>query len=167
VAQGARDGGREPGSVSLAVPVFVITGDTDEEMEKARTAVRRQLAFYGSTRPYQPVFAVHGWDDATPRLHAAMSRGDVDAMAAVITDDMLGVYAVTAGWDDVADALVERYEGVADRVFPYDAARDLDAADRREHWAAVAAAFRSATRGRVRQPPMDRPPSTVTTDPVM
>jgi probable F420-dependent oxidoreductase len=167
VAQGATDRGRELGAVAVAVPVFVITGDTDEEVEKARTAVRRQLAFYGSTRTYQPVFDVHGWEDATPRLHAAMSRGDFDAMAAVITDDMLDAYAVTAPWDDVADVLVERYDGVADRVLPYDAARDLDAADRRERWAAVAAAFRSATRGRPPQPPMDSPPSTVTTDPVM
>ena len=82
-------------------------------------------------------------------------------MAAVITDEMLDVYAVTAPWDRVAAALIERYRGIADRVFPYDAARDLDDPERRERWAAIAAEV--ATAG---QPPIDEPPSTVATEPV-
>ena len=74
IAEGARRAGRDPGSVVLAVPVFVVAGDTDEELANGRDAVRRQLSFYGSTRTYHRVFDVHGWGDVTPRLHAAMAR---------------------------------------------------------------------------------------------
>jgi probable F420-dependent oxidoreductase len=144
IASGAVRGGRDPSAVALAVPVFVVVGDSDEQLEKGRRSVRRQLSFYGSTRTYQRVFELHGWGEATSRLHAAMSRGDFEAMANVITDEMLDVYAVTARWDEVADVLVQRYRGVADRIFPYDAARDLASPERRERWATVATAVRRA-----------------------
>jgi probable F420-dependent oxidoreductase len=144
IAAGAARAGRDPASVALAVPVFVVVADTDEELQCRRDDVRRQLSFYGSTRTYQPVFEVHGWADATPRLHAAMARRDVDTMTAVITDEMLDVYVVTSSWDGLAGALVDRYRGVADRVFPYDAAPDLGSPERRERWSEVAAKVRSA-----------------------
>jgi hypothetical protein len=57
---------------------------------------------------------------------------------------MLDVYAVTSSWDGLAGALVDRYRGVADRVFPYDAAPDLGSPERRERWSEVAAKVRSA-----------------------
>ena len=59
-------------------------------------------------------------------------------MAALITDDMLDVYAITSPWDGVAATLIERYRGVADRVFPYDAGRDLQSPECRERWADIA-----------------------------
>jgi probable F420-dependent oxidoreductase len=144
IADSAVRAGRDPRAVALAVPVFVIVGDTDEQLEKGRRSVQRQLSFYGSTRTYQRVFELHGWGEVTPRLHAAMNRRDFEAMASVITDEMLDVYAVTARWDEVADVLVQRYLGVADRIFPYDAARDLASPERRERWSAVATAVRRA-----------------------
>jgi probable F420-dependent oxidoreductase len=162
VTEGARRAGRNGSEVAVAVPVFVVAGDTDEQLERGRAAVRLPLAFYGSTRTYQRVFEVHGWESATASLHAAMARGDLDGMAALITDDMLDAYAVTARWDDLAPTLVRRYAGVADRVFPYDAVGDLDSPERRERWTEVAAQFHDTTS----QPPIERPPSTATTEPV-
>jgi len=138
IAHGAELADRDPASIVVAAPVFVVAGDSDEELAKGRDSVRRQLSFYGSTRTYHRVFDVHGWGDATPRLHAAMARRDPDAMAALITDEMLDVYAITSPWDGVAAALIERYRGVADRVFPYDTGRDLEVPERRERWASIA-----------------------------
>jgi hypothetical protein len=40
-------------------------------------------------------------------------------MAATITDEMLEHFAVVVPWDDLADALVERYEGIASRLVMY------------------------------------------------
>jgi probable F420-dependent oxidoreductase len=167
IASGARDAGRDAAGIATAVPVFVVAGDTDEELERGRQAVRRSIGFYGSTRTYRRVFELHGWESATAALHAAMARGDLDAMAAVVTDEMLDVYGVTAPWDDLASALISRYAGVAERVFPYDAAADLSSPERRERWHAVNERFRAlAGAADPAQPPMDRPPSTVTTEPV-
>ncbi len=52
--KGLAASGRSRGDVDLYAPVFVITGDTDEEMETADRAVRLQLAFYASTPAYTP-----------------------------------------------------------------------------------------------------------------
>jgi hypothetical protein len=40
-------------------------------------------------------------------------------MAALITDEMLGHFAVESTWDDLADALHEKYDGIADRLVLY------------------------------------------------
>ena len=42
-----------------------------------------------------------------------------DEMPKQITDEMLHAFAVEAGPDEVGDALVERYEGLIDRVALY------------------------------------------------
>ena len=140
IATGAAHGGRAASDVEIICPVFVIAGDTEAERAPMREAVRRQLSFYGSTRTYRPVFEVHGWGDTSEALHRLMATGDTDAMAAAITDDMLDEYAVTATWDDLADELIDRYRGVADRVLPYQPAAEwLRDPELIERWRLVAA----------------------------
>ena len=56
---------------------------------RAREHARTQIAFYASTRTYEPVLAAHGWQDLTPRLHRKSVEGDWAGMAALITDEML------------------------------------------------------------------------------
>ncbi len=139
IAEGAAKAGRPTSAVAVACPVFVIVGDDERELEEQRRSVRRQLSFYGSTRTYRGVFAQHGWDDASAKLHRLMAAGDFDAMERVVTDEMLDAYSVTSSWDDLAPALLRRYEGLADRIFPY--SRDagwIDQPERRERWRAVA-----------------------------
>ena len=46
-------------------------------------------------------------------------------MAAAIDDELLDAFAVTASWDGLADALIARFGGLADRIFPYDAPRPV------------------------------------------
>ena len=147
VAGGADDAGRSLNDVTLACPVLTIVGDTDEERERWREAARFQLAFYGSTRTYRGVFEQHGWDGTSERLHELQKAGDLPAMAATITDEMLDVYAVTATWDGLAAALTDRYRGVDQSVrvicyFVGNAWRDDPAA--LDRWAQVAASFPTA-----------------------
>jgi probable F420-dependent oxidoreductase len=141
IADGAREAGRDAADITIAVSV-----------ERGKQAARRSMAFYGSTRTYRRVFRVHGWESATASLHAAMARGDLDSMAAVITDKMLDIYALTARWNDLASALVARYAGVADRVFPYDAVTDLRSPERRQRWLAGAAAALARRQGTLPNP---------------
>jgi probable F420-dependent oxidoreductase len=147
IAVGAARTERDPAEVSLACPVFMIVGDTEEELARQRAATRRQIAFYGSTRTYAPVFAHHGFDHAPELLHRLMAAGDVDAMEQVITDDMLDVYAVTAAWDELPGRLLDRYEGLVDRIFPYAGQGDWTASsETRERWGEVAARVRAGKR---------------------
>jgi hypothetical protein len=74
-----------------------------------------------------------------------MAGGDADAMASLITDEMLDAYAVTATWDELPGALLARYRGVADRVFSYGPAKDwVGDPELRRRWQAVATAVTAA-----------------------
>jgi probable F420-dependent oxidoreductase len=143
VAAGATQADRDPSEIALAVPVFIVAGDSDEETEGEREAIRRQIAFYGSTPSYRAVFALHGWEEASVRLGELQRQSKVDEMSHVITDDMLDTFSVTATWDGLASALLSRYAGIASRVLPYGTAGDWQQRpDRVERWRAVAAAVR-------------------------
>jgi probable F420-dependent oxidoreductase len=119
VAVGADASGRDPSDVALACPVFTIVGDTAEEREEWRQRAKFQLAFYGSTPAYAGVFDVHGWTGTSAKLHALQRAGDLQGMAATIDDAMLAEFAVTGGWDELPQLLVEKYRGVATRLIFY------------------------------------------------
>lgn len=118
VAAGLARSRRARADVCLAAPVFVITGRSSGERRAARDAVRRRIAFYGSTRTYQPVLDAHGWGDLSPKLHERSLQGDWSGMASLVTDEMLAVYAVDVAPDEVGAALRERCEGLVDEVVP-------------------------------------------------
>jgi probable F420-dependent oxidoreductase len=145
VREGTAAAGRDPSAVAITCPVMASVGDTDAELVNARDELRLRVAFYGSTRTYHGVFDLHGWEGTADRLHELQRVGDLAGMAATITDEMLDVYTVTATWDDLADVLVERYRGIADRLIMYGATADWgrDAATL-ERWRDVSQAFANA-----------------------
>jgi hypothetical protein len=82
----------------------------------ALEAVRRQIAFYGSTPAYQPVLAHHGLEKLHVQLHALSRQGDWDAMASKIDDATLELFAVLARPGEVRSAIETRYGRIAQRV---------------------------------------------------
>ncbi len=98
---------------------MVVLGDTPEELEQNKQAVKQQIAFYASTRTYQAVLAVHGLDHLVPQLHAKSLAGDWKGMADLISDEALEHFAVTATWETLGTKLRERYEGICDRTQLY------------------------------------------------
>ena len=81
--------------------------------------MKQQIAFYASTRTYEPVLAAHGWQDMVPHLHRKSVEGDWKGMADLITDEMLDTYAVTGTHDDIRPQAPERYAGLLDRTAFY------------------------------------------------
>jgi probable F420-dependent oxidoreductase len=146
VRRGAERAGRDPAEVDLLVPVFIVPGDTPEERAPLVQRARTQIGFYGSTRNYAFQFDDLGFEGTSARLNECLKAGDLDGLAATITDEMLEHYAVVAPWDDIADLLVDRYGGLARRVISYltldDVARNPEHLDR---WAEIARAVRAAT----------------------
>jgi probable F420-dependent oxidoreductase len=104
---------RTRAQVSVAVSAFVATSSEEKE------AARRQLAFYASTPSYRAVLALHGCAEVGKRLSAHAARGEWDAMPALVTDEMLDEFCVIADEADLAAALKDRYEGIADRIALY------------------------------------------------
>jgi probable F420-dependent oxidoreductase len=142
IETGLKRTGRRREDITLATSVFMITGRTGGEMARARERIREQIAFYASTRTYEPVLAAHGWADLTPRFHRKSVEGDWAGMAALVTDEMLAAFAVEAPLDELAGALRARYTGLLDRLAPYLA---LDRGIAR----AELEAFANALRGRL------------------
>ncbi len=117
--EGLRSAGRQRSDIQLASTVFVITGRNEREMDAMREMVRQQVAFYASTPSYRVVLDVHGWGDVGERLSYLAARKRWQEMPALITDEMLAVYAVEAPWERLGVALRERYEGILDRIALY------------------------------------------------
>ena len=117
--EGAEKEKRNPENVKLATSVFVITGETREEVEEQREKMRAQAAFYASTPSYRVVLEAHGWEDTGQELGKLARDKKWDEMPGLITDEMLRAFAVEAAPDEVGPALKERYQGLMDRVALY------------------------------------------------
>ena len=113
---GAKKAGRSLSDLEIIGGSFIVTGANDEEIEQAKRAEKRRIAFYGSTRTYHPVFEAHGWHDLGPKLHAMSLRNEWDAMADEISDDVLAEFAVIATYDDLPRRLREKLDGVVTRL---------------------------------------------------
>ena len=119
IKEGAEKENRHPEDIKLATSVFVITGETEEEIEGQREKMRAQTAFYASTPSYRVVLEAHGWEDIGEELGKLARDKKWDEMPNLITDEMLSAFAVEAAPDEVGPALKERYEGLIDRVALY------------------------------------------------
>ena len=118
-------------------PSFVVTGTTDEEMEAAADATRRQIAFYGSTPAYRKVLEVHGWGDLQDELNTLSQRGEWDEMGRLVDDEILHAFAVVGEPEQIAPELERRFGDVITRISfyaPYDTDHD--------RWSAVVADLR-------------------------
>jgi probable F420-dependent oxidoreductase len=145
VRAGAARAGRSPRDVDLLIPAFIVPGDTPEERAHLTDRARRQIAFYGSTKNYAFQFDDLGFVETSAKLNAHLKAGDHDAMAAIITDEMLDVYAVVGRWDEIADRISARYGHLAERVISYLTVDDLlRHPEHLERWGEIARAVRTA-----------------------
>ncbi|RPI87458.1 MAG: TIGR03617 family F420-dependent LLM class oxidoreductase [Chloroflexi bacterium] len=84
-----------------------------------REFIRQQISFYASTPSYRPVMDLHGWHEAAEKLSGMAARGRWGEMPGLIDDSMLAAFAVLCDEADLPDALLERYQGLADRLSLY------------------------------------------------
>ena len=143
---GAERSGRTLEDLEVIVPAFIVAGDTEAERHSWREYARTQVAFYGSTPNYGFIFEQLDREGTTERLRERQKVGDIPGMAAVIDDDLLEHFVTEGTWDELPDALVARYGGVATRVVSYftgaDVARDPAAFER---WGTLARRVRAAS----------------------
>ena len=116
--------GRTRAGFQLSYPAFVVTGETDEEMEAAATGTRKQIAFYASTPAYRGVLELHGWGELQPELNTLSKQGQWDEMGRRIDDEILDAFAVRGTPDQIPGLLTDRFGDVIDRVSLYMPYRD-------------------------------------------
>lgn len=119
VQEGLNRAGRSRADFTFRASTMVVLGDSLEERSRQARAVKQQIAFYASTRTYQPVLAAHGLEDLVPRLHAKSLAGDWEGMTELISDDTLDLFAVSGPFEEIGDRIRERYRGLYDRTQLY------------------------------------------------
>lgn len=117
VAEGLASAGRD--RIDIYPQMITAMGETDEELTKATEGVRRLLAFYASTPAYKPVLDIEGWGDLQPELNALSKVGDVAAMSALVSDEMLETLATRGTPEACAVEIKRRFGGFAERVCCY------------------------------------------------
>lgn len=118
LARGRTASGAPEGDPEIVGSGFVVTGNTEEEIAGSKTAVRRQIAFYGSTPAYRPVLALHGLGDLADELNRLSKTGDGDkwvTMGDLIDDDTLALFAVVGSPAEAAKELLARCGDVVTR----------------------------------------------------
>jgi len=125
--EGRRKAGKTMEGFEVCGPSFVVTGTTEEELEKAKVGTRRQIAFYGSTPAYRPVLELHGWGELQTELNGLSKQGRWEEMGTLVTDEILETFAVVGAPEETGPELQRRYGDVISRMSfyaPYAGDRD-------------------------------------------
>jgi probable F420-dependent oxidoreductase len=113
---GLRQGGRPRSAFEVWGGGFVLTGGDEAELARQIEFGRYRIAFYGSTRSYHGVFAVHGWEDLGMELHGMSKRGQWSEMAKRVPDEVVRAFAAVGTHREIAGAIADRFGGVTDTV---------------------------------------------------
>jgi len=92
-----------------------MVGNNDEQIAKARSNARAQIAFYASTPAYRVVLDHHGWGDLQPELNRLSKEGKWLEMIGFVSDEMLDALGVSGTPAQVAKTIRQRND-FADRV---------------------------------------------------
>ena len=95
---------------------FLCTGPDDESVEKMKDGVRYRIGFYGSTKAYWPVFEQHDLLDLGQELNHLSKNNGWSKMAALVSDDVVRLFAAVGKHDEIAAAVSERFGGRTDAI---------------------------------------------------
>ena len=113
---GRARGGRPRENFDVHGGGFVVTGPDEATVAAGMEQARRRIGFYGSTRTYMPILALHGLEDLGLKLHRMSVAGQWNDMAALVTDDVVRIFAACGTYRDIAAAIEQRYGGAADSI---------------------------------------------------
>lgn len=116
IAEGARRVGRSSEDVQVVCVTIAVTGRDEAEMARSREAVREQLAFYGTTPAYLPVFELEGYGDLHPELNRLAKEGRWGEMAGLIDDELIETIAVVGEPESIGGKIHARLAGISDHV---------------------------------------------------
>ena len=113
---GLAKAGKSRSDFEISYPCFVVTGQTEEEMEEARVLAAKQVAFYGSTPAYKPVLESIDAGELQGELNTMSKQGRWDEMGTLITPDILKEFAVIGEPSEIAGMIKSRYGDLVDRT---------------------------------------------------
>lgn len=114
--RGFAKAGKTRKDFEISYPVFVVTGQTEEELAEANIAAAKQVAFYGSTPAYKPVLDSINAGELQAELNTMSKQGRWDDMGTLITPDILKEFAVIGEPQTIAGQIKSRYGDLIDRT---------------------------------------------------
>lgn len=106
--------GRERSSFTYLPSICVAI---DDDHERALDAARRTVAFYSTVKTYMPLYELHGFGQNAADAAAAFRKGDIEAVAAAIPDEMVETYCAVGTPDQVREKVAE-VAALGDAIFP-------------------------------------------------
>jgi probable F420-dependent oxidoreductase len=116
IMEGMRRSGRSRLNFDVHGGGFVCTGPDEASVAAEMERARRRIGFYGSTRTYLPILALHGLEDLGAKLHRMSVEGQWDRMGAEVSDDTVRIFAACGTYETLASAIEQRFGGVADSI---------------------------------------------------
>ena len=110
---------------------LVATGPDDATVTAERARFRDMLAFVFSTPAYWPSLELFGWKDVGEELLKLTREKRWKEMGQALPDHVLNEFLITGHYDELPDALNDRFGGLVDRIVltaPADPAHDAAAA---------------------------------------
>jgi alkanesulfonate monooxygenase SsuD/methylene tetrahydromethanopterin reductase-like flavin-dependent oxidoreductase (luciferase family) len=116
ISTGLKKANRDRSKIEVISGAFMATGRDDEAVAKMREYIRFRISFYCSTRAYWDVLRLHGLEELGERLRPYPAQNRWNEMAALISDDVLELFAIVGRHDELANKVAEKYEGLADSL---------------------------------------------------
>ena len=110
IRKGLVRSGRSWKDIEIAESGYLVIGDSDEDVDRKLNAMRQPLSFYGSTRTYHSVLALHGLEELGQKLHALSIQGKWNEMRETVTTDHILELADVCTYDEYPKFLRERRE---------------------------------------------------------
>ena len=129
LARGAARSGREIPDFFVVANPLCATGRDVAAVTRQRAEQRELLATLFSTPSYWPSLELYGWRERGEQLHSRVREGRWDTLAELVDDEMLDCFVPTATYAELADRLIERYQGLTHAVtipLPDDPSEDDD-----------------------------------------
>ena len=131
LAKGAARTGRSTNDIGVIVNPLIATGSSSEEISRNREAHRQLLATILSTPNYWRSLDLFGWSSLGPALRQLTREGKWGEMRALLDDDVLDTFVISAPWSALAATIRATFGTCATHIgiaLPQDSSSDASIA---------------------------------------
>jgi probable F420-dependent oxidoreductase len=112
----ARKRAARPGPFQICLKPLIATARDEPTLTARREIARQRLAFYMSTPAYRRAFDAAGLTTLCQEMAELSRRQQWQQLAERVSDEVLHQWVVVARYDDLAQALRQRFDGLIDRL---------------------------------------------------
>ncbi len=116
IDEGLRTADRSRSEFTLVLPILVISGANEVEQQRAAKTVRERIAYCAAIPEHRRIMTQHGWESLAHELITLARDKRWNEMRNAIRDDIIEEIAIVTEPRHVYSRIMERYDGLADRV---------------------------------------------------